>query len=86
MPDLHKVITQVKQWNIIMLNPDVKTAEISPDHLNFQVYRDDRVKRQGGVILLAISRSLAPPKVKLQCCLGKNISKEHKGYLHLIIL
>ncbi|XP_060581061.1 uncharacterized protein LOC132737744 [Ruditapes philippinarum] len=62
IPDLQQVISQVKPDIICCtetwLKPEISTAEIFPDFLNFQVYRDDRLEGKGGGTLVAISKSI----------------------------
>ena len=74
IPDLHQVISQTKPDILCLtetwLKPEINTAEVFPDSLNFNVYRNDRLETKGGETLLAITKSLMSqeqPDLTSQC-------------------
>lgn len=41
------------------LHPDVNDNEIIPDNNSYNIYRNDRVDRRGGGVLLAVKKTLS---------------------------
>ena len=48
------IIACTETW----LKPEIKSSEIFPDSLGYNVFRDDRMTGQGGGVLLAVSKRL----------------------------
>ena len=74
IPELHQVIDQTKPDIIACtetwLKPDISSSEIFPNSFGYTIIRDDRLTRNGGGVLLAISKRLTceeQPDLKSDC-------------------